>query len=131
MRLFRPQCTGSPCSLKPSIPTDIPGYLIGTQAQSFDVYMAIQRENVRMQLDFYHLQMTEGNLAAALRRYRGAYAHVQVAGVPGRNEPDRGEVNYRYLFSLLDELGYEGWVGCEYKPRGDTLEGLGWREGQI
>jgi hydroxypyruvate isomerase len=112
-------------------PTDIPGYLIGTQAQSFDVCMAIQRENVRMQLDFYRLQMTEGNLAAALRRYRGAYAHVQVGGVPGRNEPDRGEVNYRYLFSLLDELGYEGWVGCEYKPRVDTLEGLGWREGQI
>jgi hydroxypyruvate isomerase len=112
-------------------PTDIPGYLIGTQEQSFDVCTAIQRENVRMQLDLYHLQMTEGNLAAALRRYRGAYAHVQVAGVPGRNEPDLGEVNYRYLFSLLDELGYEGWVGCEYRPRGDTLEGLGWRESQI
>jgi len=109
-------------------PTDIPGYLIGTQEQSCDVCTTIQRENVRMQLDLYHVQMTEGNLATALRRYRGAYAHVQVAGVPGRNEPDLGEVNYRYLFSLLDELGYEGWVGCEYRPRGDTLEGLGWRE---
>jgi len=109
-------------------PTDIPGYLIGTQAQSFDICTAIQRENVRMQLDLYHLQMTEGNLAAALRRYQGAYAHVQVAGVPGRNEPDLGEVNYRYLFSLLDELGYQGWVGCEYRPRGATPEGLGWRE---
>jgi len=84
-------------------PTDIPGYL-------------------------YHLQMTQGNLAAALRRYCGIYAHVQVAGVPGRNEPDLGEVNYRYLFSLLDELGYQGWVGCEYRPRGATPEGLGWRE---
>ena len=112
-------------------PTDIPGYLVGTQKQSFDICTTIQRENVRMQIDLYHLQMTEGNLAAALRRYRGTYAHVQVAGVPGRNEPDLGEVNYRYLFSLLDELGYEGWVGCEYRPRGDTLEGLGWRESQI
>ena len=109
-------------------PTDIPAYLIGTQEQSSDICTAIQRDNVRMQIDLYHLQMTEGNLAAALRRYRGAYAHVQVAGVPGRNEPDLGEVNYRYLFSLLDELGYEGWVGCEYRPRRDTLQGLGWRE---
>jgi 2-dehydrotetronate isomerase len=109
-------------------PTDIPGYLIGTQEQSLDICTAVQLENVRMQLDLYHLQMTQGNLAAALRRYRGIYAHVQVAGVPGRNEPDLGEVNYRYLFSLLDELGYQGWVGCEYRPRGATLEGLGWRE---
>ena len=109
-------------------PTDIPGYLIGTQEQSLDICTAVQLENVRMQLDLYHLQMTQGNLAAALRRYRGIYAHVQVAGVPGRNEPDLGEVNYRYLFSLLDELGYHGWVGCEYRPRGATLEGLGWRE---
>jgi hydroxypyruvate isomerase len=109
-------------------PTDIPGYLIGTQEQSLDICTAVQLENVRMQLDLYHLQMTQGNLAAALRRYRGIYAHVQVAGVPGRSEPDLGEVNYRYLFSLLDELGYQGWVGCEYRPRGATLEGLGWRE---
>ena len=109
-------------------PTDIPGYLIGTQEQSLDICTAVQLENVRMQLDLYHLQMTQGNLAAALRRYCGIYAHVQVAGVPGRNEPDLGEVNYRYLFSLLDELGYQGWVGCEYRPRGATLEGLGWRE---
>jgi hydroxypyruvate isomerase len=109
-------------------PTDIPGYLIGTQEQSLDICTAVQLDNVRMQLDLYHLQMTQGNLAAALRRYRGIYAHVQVAGVPGRNEPDLGEVNYRYLFSLLDELGYQGWVGCEYRPRGATPEGLGWRE---
>jgi hydroxypyruvate isomerase len=112
-------------------PTDIPGYLIGTQEQSFDICTAVQLENVRMQLDLYHLQMTEGNLAAALRRYRGTYAHVQVAGVPGRNEPDLGEVNCSYLFSLLDELEYGGWVGCEYRPRGDTLEGLGWRKSLI
>jgi hydroxypyruvate isomerase len=109
-------------------PIDIPGYLIPTQEQSFEICSAIQCENVRMQLDLYHLQMAEGNLGAALRRYRGVYAHVQVAGVPGRNEPDLGEINYPYLFNLLDELGYEGWVGCEYRPRGDTLEGLRWRD---
>jgi hydroxypyruvate isomerase len=75
-----------------------------------------------MQIDLYHMQMTEGNLAAGLRRYHAACSHVQIAGVPGRNEPNVGEINYPYLFSLLDELGYDGWIGCEYQP----LDGLGW-----
>jgi hydroxypyruvate isomerase len=72
------------------------------------------------------MQMTEGNLAAGLRRYYPNYDHVQLAGVPGRHEPDAGEINYPYLFSVLDDLGYSGWVGCEYQPLHQTRDGLGW-----
>ena len=68
----------------------------------------------------------EGDLARHVREFLPLAGHVQVAGVPGRHEPDVGEVNYRYLFDLLDELSYEGWVGCEYRPRGRTEDGLGW-----
>jgi hydroxypyruvate isomerase len=70
--------------------------------------------------------MTGNGLAETLRNYRTTYSHVQIAGVPGRNEPNVGEIDYPYLFDLLDELGYDGWVGCEYKPLGNTLDGLGW-----
>jgi hydroxypyruvate isomerase len=68
----------------------------------------------------------EGDLATKIRRYIGGFAHMQIAGVPERHEPDVGEVNYPYLFALLDELGYDGWIGCEYHPRAGTSEGLGW-----
>jgi hydroxypyruvate isomerase len=84
----------------------------------------------------YHCQIMEGDLATKLRRYvpTGRIGHIQIAGVPGRNEPDVGEVNYRYLLALLDELGYGGWVGCEYRPvrgavAGGTSAGLGWMKG--
>jgi len=106
---------------------DMPGYLIRNQAESFDMCRKANAENIKMQLDLYHMQMTEGSLAAGLQRYRSTYAHVQIAGVPGRNEPNVGEINYPYLLSLLDELGYDGWVGCEYRPLRQTVDGLGWR----
>lgn len=107
-------------------PTDMPNYLVSTQADSFDICKAAERENVFMQLDLYHRQMAEGNLAGGLRQYQAAYRHIQIAGVPGRHEPDVGEINFAYLFNLLDELGYDGWVGCEYQPLGNTLSGLDW-----
>jgi len=110
---------------------DMPGYLIQNQYEAFDICMEAGAENIKMQLDLYHMQMAEGNLAAGLLRYRSAYAHVQIAGVPGRREPNIGEVNYPYLFSLLDQLGYDGWVGCEYRPHGCTLEGLSWRSAAL
>ena len=77
-------------------------------------------------MDFYHCQIVEGDLATHLRANFAHIRHVQIAGVPERHEPDRGEVNYPYLFDLLDALGYDGWVGCEYRPAGDTLAGLSW-----
>ena len=77
-------------------------------------------------MDFYHAQIVEGDLAATFKDNFDGIGHVQIASVPDRHEPDDGEVNYPYLFRLLDELGYEGWVGCEYRPRGATTDGLGW-----
>jgi hydroxypyruvate isomerase len=86
-------------------------------------------DNLFLHLDVYHMQMLEGHLAETLRARIGPLRHVQIAGVPGRHEPTVGEINYPYLFALLDELGYQGWVGCEYRPLRTTLEGLGWAAG--
>ena len=81
-----------------------------------------------MQFDFYHLQIMEGNLSYGLQRHLDVIGHVQFSSVPGRHEPQHGEVNVPYLFALLDEIGYTGWVGCEYRPKTTTLEGLRWGE---
>jgi hydroxypyruvate isomerase len=105
---------------------DIPGYFLNTQAESYALCTEIGAPNLKMQMDLYHMQIVEGDLAMKLRQYMPHCAHIQVAGVPGRNEPDTGEVNYTYLFRLLDELGYAGWIGCEYRPAGKTVDGLGW-----
>jgi hydroxypyruvate isomerase len=77
-------------------------------------------------MDLYHCQITEGDLAMQIKRNLGGVGHMQIAGVPDRHEPDIGEVNYRYLFDLIDALGYGGWIGCEYRPKAGTSEGLGW-----
>ena len=105
---------------------DMPNYFLTTPAETFEICSSIHLENLRMQLDLYHTQIIEGDLETGLRRYTPWYRHVQIAGVPARNEPDRGEVNYPYLMDVLDEIGYDGWVGCEYRPRHGTTEGLGW-----
>jgi len=81
---------------------------------------------VKVQMDFYHVQIVEGDLAMTFKKYVDGIGHIQIAGVPNRHEPDDGEIHYPYLFALLDELGYDGWVGCEYRPRGLTEAGLGW-----
>ncbi len=105
---------------------DMPGYFLSTQAQAHAIRAEIGAPNLKVQMDFYHVQMAEGDIAAKLRQYLPHVGHVQIAGVPGRHEPNVGEIHYPYLFSLLDELGYDGWVGCEYRPRAGTVEGLGW-----
>jgi hydroxypyruvate isomerase len=79
-----------------------------------------------MQMDLYHMQIMEGDLAMKLRKYAPLCGHIQVASVPDRHEPDDGEVDYAYLFGVLEELGYDGWIGCEYRPAGKTVDGLGW-----
>jgi 2-dehydrotetronate isomerase len=112
--------------IEPINPRDIPGYFLNTTTQAIAILDRVERANVKLQLDLYHCQIMEGDLAIHLRRLAGRYAHIQIAGVPDRHEPDRGEVNYAYLFDLLDELGYDGWVGCEYRPAAGTLAGLGW-----
>ncbi len=105
---------------------DIPGFYLNTQAQSSATCAAVNRPNIRMQIDLYHAQIMEGDLEMKLRKYAPLCGHIQVASVPKRNEPDIGEVNYAHLFRVIDEIGYDGWIGCEYKPAGKTTDGLGW-----
>lgn len=112
--------------IEPLNTRDMPGYFIATTAEAIAFIDRVGRDNLKLQFDLYHCQIMEGDLATHARRLAGRYGHVQIAGVPERHEPDRGEVNYAYLLPLLDEVGYGGWVGCEYRPAGETRAGLGW-----
>ncbi len=109
-------------------PVDVPNYLYATQAEAHALRDEVGAANLKVQMDLYHTQMVEGGLAEKLRRYFPNVGHIQIAGVPGRHEPDIGEINYGYLFRLIDELGYDGYIGCEYVPQSNTLAGLGWRD---
>ncbi len=122
---------GVTLTIEPLNPRDMPGYFLRTQAQGAAVIEEVGEANVKLQMDVYHMQITEGDLEVKLRQYMGVCGHVQVAGVPGRHEPSTGEVNYAHVFGVLRELGYEGWVGCEYQPAGDTVAGLGWMRGLL
>jgi hydroxypyruvate isomerase len=105
---------------------DMPGFSVSTQMESRAICDAVNAPNLKMQMDLYHMQVMEGDLAAKIKLYSPHCGHVQVAGCPDRNEPSTGEIRYEYLFDLLDELGYKGWVGCEYRPAGRTVDGLDW-----
>jgi hydroxypyruvate isomerase len=108
---------------------DMPGYFLNTQADAHAIREEVGAPNLKVQMDLYHAQIVEGDLATRIERYLPHIGHIQIAGVPERHEPDRGEVNYPYLFALLDRLGYDGWIGCEYRPAAGTVEGLGWMRG--
>jgi 2-dehydrotetronate isomerase len=117
---------GRTALIEPINTRDIPGYLLNTPAEGAALIAELGAPGLRLQFDFYHAQIMTGDLAKSFERYLKITGHVQVAGVPERHEPDTGEVNYPYLFELLDRLGYSGWVGCEYFPAGATEDGLGW-----
>ena len=114
--------------IEPINKRDMPGYLLNRQDDAHEIVGEIGAPNLKVQMDLYHCQVVEGDLAMKLRKYlpTGRVGHLQIAGVPDRHEPDMGEVNYPYLFDVIDELGYEGHIGCEYRPRGRTSDGLGW-----
>ena len=119
--------------IEPINTRDIPGYFLNRQDHAHEIIHQIGATHLKVQMDLYHCQIVEGDLAMKLRHYlpTGNVGHIQIAGAPGRQEPDNGEINYPYLFALLDELGYSGWVGCEYRPAlgqqaGATSAGLGW-----
>ncbi len=112
--------------IEPINTRDIPGYFLNTQAEAQAIRAAVGAPNLKVQMDLYHAQIVEGDIATKLRRYLPHIGHIQIASVPERHEPDDGELNYPYLFRLLDELGYDGWLGCEYRPAGATEAGLGW-----
>jgi len=137
LRWAAEQAAPQGCTLliEPINPRDMPGYFLRHQAQAHAVVAEVGAANLQVQMDLYHCQVTEGDVASKLRQYlpAGGVGHIQIASVPDRQEPDGGELNYDYLLALLDSLGYAGWVGCEYRPRGGakpgaTRAGLRWRK---
>jgi hydroxypyruvate isomerase len=112
--------------IEPLNSRDMPGYFLMTAEQARQIIEAVHHPNLFLQMDLYHAQIMGGDLAERTRSHWSLIRHFQIAGVPGRHEPDVGEINYPYLFDLIDSLGYDGWIGCEYRPRGKTLDGLGW-----
>ena len=105
---------------------DMPGYFLNHSAQAISVIDKVASSNLWFQYDIYHMQIMEGDLSPTITELLPRIAHFQIADTPGRHEPGTGEINYPFLFSKLDELGYEGWVGCEYRPLSGTLTGLSW-----
>ena len=107
---------------------DIPGFLLNTTAQAAAIQDAVGSDNLFIQYDIYHMQRMEGELAATLQKNLHRIGHLQLADNPGRNEPGSGEINYAFLFRHIDAIGYQGYIGCEYKPASSTLAGLGWMQ---
>jgi hydroxypyruvate isomerase len=105
---------------------DIPGFHLNRSAQTLALLDELGTANAYLQYDIYHMQRMEGELAATIARHLPRIAHIQLADNPGRNEPGTGEINYPFLFAHLDRIGYQGWIGCEYKPAGRTEDGLAW-----
>ena len=123
--------------IEPINTRDIPGYFLNRQDQAHAIVDAVGALNLQVQMDLYHCQIVEGDVAMKLRQYlpTGRVGHLQIASVPERNEPDGGELNHGYLFALIDELsangGWDGWIGCEYRPRSTASAGLGWARGML
>ncbi len=105
---------------------DMPGFFLNTSRQALGVIEEVGSDNLFFQYDIYHMQIMEGDLAPTLEANLGKIAHLQLADTPGRHEPGTGEINYPFLFGHLDRIGYDGWIGCEYRPATTTTEGLGW-----
>ena len=136
------QAARAGCSvlIEPINPRDMPGFFLQRQDDAHAIVQAVGAPNLQVQFDLYHCQIVEGDVAMKIRQYlsTGRVGHFQIAGVPERHEPDVGELHHPYLFSIIDEVaaqcGWQGWVGCEYRPRrgavpGGTTAGLGWLQG--
>jgi 2-dehydrotetronate isomerase len=114
--------------MEPINTRDIPRFFLNRQDQAHEIVLEVGAPNLKVQMDLYHCQIVEGDLAKKIEMYlpTGRVSHLQIAGVPERQEPDIGEINHPYLFVLIDRLGYDGWIGCEYRPKASTSAGLGW-----
>ena len=124
---------GRDVMIEPINTRDVPGFFLNRQDQAHAVLLDVGAINLKVQIDLYHCQIVEGDVAMKLRQYlpTGRVGHMQIAGVPVRHEPNIGELNYPYLFALSDELAFDGWVGCKYRLSAGTSAGLGWlRESQ-
>ena len=105
---------------------DIPGFFLSKTQQALDILNEVGADNLFVQYDIYHAQRMEGELSNTIEKNLSKIGHIQLADNPGRNEPGTGEINYPYLFKMLDRIGYQGWIGCEYKPATTTEAGLSW-----
>ncbi len=105
---------------------DMPGFHLNRSAQTLAVLDEVGPHDIFLQYDIYHMQVMEGDLTPTLRKHMDRIRHIQIADTPGRHEPGTGEINYPFLFEAIDAAGYAGWIGCEYRPRGDTDAGLAW-----
>jgi hydroxypyruvate isomerase len=105
---------------------DMPGFFLTGTRQALDIIAKVGSDNLFVQYDIYHMQIMEGDLARTIEANLAMIPHMQLADNPGRNEPGTGEINYPFLFDFIDRVGYSGWIGCEYKPKTTTLDGLGW-----
>jgi hydroxypyruvate isomerase len=110
---------------------DMPGFFVSTSKFGLELIDAAGTNNIGLQYDVYHMQVMEGNLARTIESNLNRISHIQVAENPGRHEPGTGEIDYSFLFGFIDQIGYSGWIGCEYRPSKDTLSSLGWLKGQL
>lgn len=115
--------------IEPINTRDVPGYFLTTTEQARRVIEAVGADNLKLQLDLYHRQVMQGDLATTIRANSDITGHIQIANPPERTEPSRGEINYDHVFDVILETGYRGWIGCEYRPSGATRESLGWLGG--
>jgi hydroxypyruvate isomerase len=107
----------------------MPGYFLNRQDEAHAIVTEIGSPMLKVQMDLYHCQIVEGDVTMKLRKYlpgQKSVGHIQIASVPERNEPDDGELDYDHVLNLIDELGFDGWIGCEYRPKAGTSEGLAW-----
>ena len=122
----RLEAAGIGLLLEPVNSRDIPGYFVDRTLPALEIIEAVGSKNLKLQYDIYHAQVMEGDLTRTLETEFARIGHIQLADNPGRHEPGTGEINFPFLFRRIDELGYAGWVGCEYKPRSTTTAGLDW-----
>jgi hydroxypyruvate isomerase len=111
---------------EPVNPRTVPGFLLNTSKDGIAVIEAVGADNLKLQYDVFHMQIVEGDLAKTIERLLPRIGHLQIADVPDRHEPGTGEINFPWLLAHIDRLGYRGWIGAEYVPKGDTLQGLSW-----
>jgi hydroxypyruvate isomerase len=124
----RAKAAGVKLVIEPLNPRDAPGYLLNTQEQGAAIVAAIGHERIGLQFDIYHCQTAQGDVMSRFEKLLPVIDHMQLADVPGRHEPGTGEIGWEFVFRHIDELGYAGWIGCEYAPLGDTAQGLAWRQ---
>ncbi len=120
------KAAGALVVIEPINHRDMPGFFLNTSDQAAAVVEAIGRDRLAILFDIYHCQVTEGDVTSRMAKLLPLVGHVQIADVPARNEPGTGELNWNYIFGRIDSLGYDGWVGCEYRPAGETVAGLAW-----